>query len=103
MSGIDCETTEVGEGCLLSELKKALLWEVLFSDSAGIRTQDPRLKRPLLYRLSYAIRGLHRCANEVANILLFIICALWVILLPGLPERLIRVQRPPSVRNRWIL
>jgi hypothetical protein len=25
------------------------------SDRAGIRTQDPRLKRPLLYRLSYSI------------------------------------------------
>ncbi len=27
----------------------------LFSDPAGIRTQDPRLKRPLLYQLSYGI------------------------------------------------
>lgn len=26
------------------------------SDCAGIRTQDPRLKRPLLYRLSYAVK-----------------------------------------------
>lgn len=43
---------------------------MLPGDSAGIRTQDPRLKRPLLYQLSYAVR-LHLCANEAANIYLF--------------------------------
>jgi hypothetical protein len=26
-------------------------------ESAGTRTQDPRLKRPLLYRLSYRLEG----------------------------------------------
>ena len=30
--------------------------KTLFSDPAGIRTRDPRLKRPLLYRLSYRIK-----------------------------------------------
>ena len=28
-----------------------------FGEPAGIRTQDPRLKRPLLYQLSYRLTG----------------------------------------------
>ena len=43
---------------------------MLPGDSAGIRTQDPRLKRPLLYQLSYAVQ-LHLCAIKAANIYLF--------------------------------
>jgi hypothetical protein len=36
-------------------------------DPAGIRTRDPRLKRPLLYRLSY------RISNEGAKIQLYVL------------------------------
>ena len=46
----------VCEKLIIQKIKKHFLDEVLFGDSAGIRTQDPRLKRPLLYRLSYAVR-----------------------------------------------
>jgi hypothetical protein len=41
------------------KMKKHSFYEVLWSDSAGIRTQDPRLKRPLLYQLSYAVVMAH--------------------------------------------
>lgn len=36
-------------------IKKAPLFRC-FGDPAGIRTRDPRLKRPLLYQLSYRIK-----------------------------------------------
>lgn len=47
--------------------------EVLWSDSAGIRTQDPRLKRPLLYRLSYAIGFTLFCALRAQIYYFFIL------------------------------
>ena len=35
--------------------KKAIFRWLLFCDNAGIRTQDPRLKRAMLYQLSYIV------------------------------------------------
>ncbi len=34
-------------------------------EAAGTRTQDPRLKRPLLYRLSYRPKGLTQFINPL--------------------------------------
>ena len=43
--------------------------KVFFGGSAGIRTQDPALKRRLLYQLSYRpVRVFHQCAFETLNV-----------------------------------
>src|SRR5690606_30849768 len=47
--------TETRKGFSVNQIKRHFRREVPRCDSAGIRTQDPRLKRPLLYRLSYAV------------------------------------------------
>lgn len=49
--------------------QKSHLNEVAFGDPAGARTQDPRLKRALLYQLSYGIKMMRLLAvNAGANI-----------------------------------
>ena len=42
---------------LLWDISIAMQPLVLFGGDGGIRTRDPRLKRPLLYRLSYIPKG----------------------------------------------
>ncbi len=34
------------------------------NDPSGVRTHDPRLKRPLLYRLSYRVKWTMRDSNS---------------------------------------
>ena len=82
-------------------------------ETAGDRTQDPRLKRPLLYQLSYRLaletfgtaRSLLSCPNGVnhdKNVgvdALFLLCG-WILAL-GLQQIIQFFKRVGNQRLRW--
>ncbi len=52
------------EEFLLNLVKKRILMSILFYEPGGIRTPDPRLRRPLLYPTELLIQRTEKAGDE---------------------------------------